>query len=184
MLTPPPVQSAYQQYENWAQNGMWASMSTSDADTRICEDKLSPLAGIGFGLAVSQGTLHGDRSACLGTLSGLPFVGITLADPTLPNVANGAFTDRYADGENMNVAIRGDIWVIPKTATAITAGGKVYFDATTGQLSAISSDVLIEDARWLTGSAEAIAAPWAPQAGFPENLFCVVRLGASANVST
>jgi hypothetical protein len=176
MLTPAPVQTAYQQYINWAQNGMIASETGWDIDTKICEDQLSPNAGIGFGVAVTQGSLHGSRSACLGQLSGGSFLGITAADPTLLNVTSN-FTDKYADGENMAVLVRGDIWVIPKEA--VTAGQAVYFDAVTGQLSNNSGDVLVEDARWMTDTSEALAAPWAPSA-FPSNNFAVVRLANAA----
>lgn len=180
MLTPAPVQTAYQQYVNWGQNGMPADMTNFDAATRICEDLLSPLAGIGFGVAVTQGTLHGDRSACLGSLSGRAFIGVTMAAAALPNAnVNPAFTDKYGDGDNMPVCFRGALWVIPKASPAVVAGGKVYYDATTGQLSGSSGDVHIPDAMWLTGYAEAVTAPWAPQSGFPSNALVVVRLGGA-----
>ncbi len=147
MLQPAPVQTTYTQYMTVAQNGMPASTSGWDIDTKICEDVGG--LGIGFGLAVSQGSLHGDRSACLGTFSGGNFVGITVADPTLPNIRAG-FTDKYQDTDNMSVLVRGDIWVIAHEA--VSAGDAGYFNATTGLLgnSNLTTGTIIEDARWMT----------------------------------
>src|SRR5260370_5834417 len=129
MLVLPRGRSVYTQSLTAGQVGMPAPTSGWDVDTKICEDTSGN--GIGFGLAVSQGTLHGDRSACLGTFSGGKFVGITRADPTLPNIAAG-FTDKYQDTDNMAVFVRGDIWVVAHEAVA--AGDPVYFNPTTGVL--------------------------------------------------
>jgi len=163
MLQPAPVQTTYTQYLTAAQNGMPATTSGWDVDTKICEDTSG--LGIGFGLAVSQGTLHGDRSACLGTFSGGNFIGITRADPTLPNITSG-FTDKYQDGDNMAVHVRGDIWVVAHEAVA--AGDAVYFNATTGLLgnANLTTGTIVEDARWMTSAAAGSLA--------------VVRLGNSA----
>jgi len=146
MLTPPPVQTTYTQYINVGQNGMIASATGWDIDTRIAEAVTT--AGIGFGLAVSQSLLT-DRGAVIGQLSGGVFVGITAADPTLPNVVAG-FTDLYNEGDNMAVLVRGDIWVI--TGDNVAAGGDVYFNSVTGQLGAsgISNAVHVLGARWMT----------------------------------
>ena len=151
MLQPNPVQTTYQQYLTAAQNGMPATTSGWDVDTKIAEDPVGT-AGIGFGLAVSQGTLHGDRSACLGGLSGKSFVGVTMADPTLPNITAG-FTDKYQDGDNMAVMVRGDIWVVAHEA--VSAGDPVYYNATTGLLgnASLTSGTAIDDARWMTSAA-------------------------------
>lgn len=148
MLTPPPVQTTYTQYINVGQNGMIASATGWDIDTRIAEDITSSANGIGFGLAVSQ-SLMTDRGACIGQLSGGVFVGITCADPTLPNVVPG-FTDLYNEGDNMAVLVRGDIWVI--VGDNVAAGGDVYFNSVTGQLGAsgISNAVHVLGARWMT----------------------------------
>jgi hypothetical protein len=148
MLTPSPVQTTYTQYLTAAQNGMPATTSGWDIDTKICEDPAGT-AGIGFGLAVSQGTLHGDRSACLGGLSGKAFVGVTVADPTLPNLSS-TFTDKYQDTDNMGVMVRGDIWVVAHEA--VNAGDAAYYNTTTGLLgnSNLTSGTAIDDARWMT----------------------------------
>lgn len=148
MLVPNPVQTTYTQYLTAAQNGMPATTTGWDVDTKICEDPAGT-SGIGFGLAVSQGTLHGDRSACLGGLSGKTFIGITRADSTLPNITAG-FTDAYQDGDNMAVHVRGDIWVIAHDAVA--AGDPVYYASATGRLgnASMSGGTAIDDARWMT----------------------------------
>jgi hypothetical protein len=161
MLQPGPVQSTYTQYINVGQIGMLASSDNWEADTKICQDA-SPPVGIGFGLAVSQGT-DSDRAVMLGGASGKAFVGITRADQTLPNV-NSAFTDKFQDGDNMGVLVKGDIWVVPEND--VFAGEAVYFDEATGRLGATSGGkVLINGSRWMTS---ALAAG-----------FAVCRLGSS-----
>lgn len=169
MLTPSPVQTTYNQYLTSGQVGMPATMSGWDVDTRIAEDPAGD--GIGFGLAVCQGTAS-DFAATLGQLSGGAFVGITRADPTLANV-DSQFTDKYRDTENMAVYVRGDIWVAP--ATSVTAGGAVYFDSTTGHLgdSSVDNAVLIVGAKWMT------SVPMTNDGITPANL-AVVRLAINA----
>ena len=150
MITPSPVQTVYNQYEFPGQVGMRATGALWDVTTRIADDPTA--AGIGFGLAVSQGDLHGDKSAVIGLASGGAFIGITVADPTLPNLSNisGQFTDKYSNADNMAVAIMGEWWVAP--ATNVAAGSPVYFNSSTGALggSGISNATLIEGAIWRT----------------------------------
>jgi hypothetical protein len=148
MLTPPPVQTTYTQYINVGQNGMIASATGWDIDTRIAEAVTTGATGIPFGIVVTQSLLT-DRGAVIGALSGGVPVGITAADPTLPNVVPG-FTDLYNEGDNMAVLVRGDIWVI--TGDNVTAGSEVYFNSVTGQLGAsgISNATALLGARWMT----------------------------------
>ena len=140
MLTPSPVQSSYTQYMTPAQVGMLASEINFVADTRIVETA----AGIGFGLAVSQGT--NDRGCILG---GTAFVGLTRADPTLPR-SESLTLDKYARYDNAGILASGDLWVF--TEDAIVAGEAVYYNTTTGQLGS-SGGTVIEDARWMTSAA-------------------------------
>lgn len=149
MLQPDPVQSTYNQYLTVAMAGMPATMTGWDVDTKIFEDS-SPPVGLGFGLAVGQGS--NDRGVVLGAPSGKAFVGITRADPTLPNV-NTTFTDKYQDTDNVAVFVRGDIWVI--TEDAVFAGEVVKFNTTTGALGHDGGTV-IPGARWMT-SADALS---------------------------
>lgn len=148
MITPAPVQTSYTQYQPIGQVGLVADGSLSNIDTRIAE---SPsLAGIGFGLAVCQGTLRGDKAATLGQLSGGVFLGVTVADVSRGRFEGDTGPDKYADGENMAVLSVGDIWVAPSTTVA--AGGNVYFNSVTGQFgpSSISNAVQVVNARWET----------------------------------
>lgn len=146
MLQPSgPVQSAYPRYNVMGQPGTPATETGWDADTKIFEEEASPPAGVGFGLAVSQGV--NDVGIRLGGPSGRVFVGITLANKT-QNVSE--FTDKYAGGDNVPVAVRGDIFVIAQNAVIV--GEAVYFSATTGQLGH-SGGTLIDNARWMTTTA-------------------------------
>jgi hypothetical protein len=156
MLTPNPVQTTYTQYISAAQNGMLAASTGWDIDTKITEDISGN--GIGFGLAVSQSYVN-DRGVVLGNLSGFNFVGITCADPTLPNLDSGAggipFTDKYQNGDNTAVLPRGDLWVV--VGDTVVAGNPVYYNSVTGQLGAsgISNATEILGARWMTSASSA-----------------------------
>lgn len=171
MITPgAAVQSSYTQYQPVASVGMPATTSGWDVDTRIADDPVGT-AGIGFGLAVCQATLHGDKSAALGQLSGSVFVGITRADPTQSNLTQ-SLVDHYLNGDNMPVFVRGDVWVAPKNT--VLAGGAVYYNSSTGELgsSSISNAVLIANAKWMTSY---------PITGtlLPTADLAIVRLGAA-----
>lgn len=140
MLTPAPVQSAYTRYILPAQNGMLASSTNWSADTKIVETP----AGIGFGLAVSQGV--GDRGIIIG---GNAFLGITRADITLAR-SEALTLETYARYDNAGVLVMGDLWVI--AGDAISPGEAVHYNATTGVLGS-SGGVTIVDARWMTSAA-------------------------------
>lgn len=162
MLTPGPVQTTYSQYLPAAQAGQPATMTGWDVDTKICQDDAVPPVGIGFGLVVSQGS-DSDRAVVLGSPSGKALVGITRANPLQSAVTTSSLVDKYSDGDNMPVMVRGDIWVIAEGA--VFAGEIVYFNAVTGALGH-SGGTVIEDARWMTSAAS--------------GGFAVVRLGNSA----
>lgn len=170
MITSTPLQTAYARYAPVAQAGMPASQSGWDADSLIAEDPA--LDGIGFGLAVCKGTVS-DKAATLAQLSGGEFLGITMADATLPQTTTRD-TDKYYDRDTMTVMTKGDIWVA--AATNVSSGGAVYYNSTTGELGAsgISNAVLINNARWMTSK------PNTDQTDLTFSGFCVVRLGASA----
>lgn len=144
MLTPSPVQSTYTRYLAPGQNGMRASERPYSVRTGISEEAS---AGIGFGVAVSQG--DSDKGVLLGAPSSRGFVGVTVADPTLPNLSS-TFTDKYAPGENVGVASKGDWWVV--TADAVSPGDPVKFNTTTGALST-GTGTQIANARWGTAQA-------------------------------
>lgn len=135
------VQSTYSENISRALPGMPADADYS-ADTRIVETE----AGIGFGVAVSQGT--NDNGALIGAAAAADFVGVSIRDKTVPDG-----TDSYADGANIGVMTRGDIWIT--TGGDVVAGDDVTFVATTGVLSSAAtsgSQFAISGARWMTSA--------------------------------
>ena len=143
VAVPLPVQTAYERYQNAGQPGMPASSSGWDVDTKICQS-----ASIGFGLAVSQGSV--DRGAVLGAGT-TQVLGITCHDVTLPAI-DGA--DVYVNGDNMGVAVRGDWWVsiVSGDSPDVVPGDAVYADNVTGNLGSAGGGgkTKIENARWMT----------------------------------
>ena len=127
------VQTTYKPQIAAAVAGMIAEMSGSEVDTRICETP----AGIGFGLAVSQGV--GDQGCVLG---GSAFYGITLRDVTLdrlpidPLAPAGTLlpVDTYAQYQNMAVLTRGTVWVL-SAGGVIAPGSALFYDTTLGKFT-------------------------------------------------
>lgn len=134
------VQSAYTENIPAGLPGMLAFNQPAMVDTRICETA----AGIGFGLAVGQGT--DDKGAVLGGALA-DFVGITVRDVTLPV----GQTDKYAQYNNMAVLSEGDIWVT--VGADVDAGDVVHYDATTGVLTNTGGSGPIVGARYMTSAA-------------------------------
>lgn len=109
------VQTVYKPQILPAVVGMIADEASAEVMTRICETS----AGIGFGLAVTLGTLS-DKGALLGGTSAGAFLGVSVRDITLdrlpidPLAADGTLTsaDTYPQYANMAVLTRGNIWVL------------------------------------------------------------------------
>ena len=161
MLQPAPLQTVYTRYLGVGQNGMLADETVWAADTRTVETA----AGIGFGLAVSQGT--NDKGCIIG---GAAFVGVTRADPTLaradlsvPGTSTVVGLDLYAQNELAGVLTMGDIWV--NCYASVTPATTVVFSATTGQLGVAGTT--ITHARWMTTAAGSAGTP----------VLAVLRLG-------
>lgn len=111
--------------------------------TATCETA----AGIGFGLAVSQGA--GDKGAVLGgTLA--HFLGISIRDVTLI-ASDPAYLDKYERYKNMAYLNQGQIWVL--AGAAVAANDPVWFNATTGALNMSTGIGPIPGARWVTSGA-------------------------------
>jgi|SRR6516164_4646179 len=153
MLQPAPVQTVYTRYIGVAQNGILASEVNFVADTRTVETA----AGIGFGLAVSQGV--NDRGCIIG---GSAFVGITRADPTLaradlsvPGSSNTLPLDAYPQYDLAGILAAGDIWV--NCYASVTPATTVTFSATTGQLGIAGTT--ITHARWMTTAVGSAGTP-------------------------
>lgn len=146
----PAVQTVYNERMAKAAAGMRANMTNDNVVTRICET----VAGIGFGLAVSQGA--GDKGAVLGGADS--FNGISVRDVTVMPAADGT-TDKYRRYANMSVMTLGDIWV--KAKGTVNADDPVYWDATTGELSATdTTDSVgpVAGARWKTSATNGLLA--------------------------
>lgn len=171
VAVPRPVQTAYERYINVGQAGMPASSSGWDVDTKICQS-----SSIGFGLAVSQGTV--DRGAVLGAGT-TQVLGISCHDVTLPAVDG---PDVYILGDNMGVAVRGDWWVqiFAGDSPDVIPGDAVYCDNTNGELgsSGGGGKTKIENARWMTSVINGID----PGTGAGVSL-AVVRLGVATGNS-
>src|SRR6516162_2470042 len=161
MLQPAPIQTVYTRYIGVGQNGMLADETVWAADTRTVETA----AGIGFGLAVSQGT--NDKGCIIG---GSAFVGITRADPTLaradlsvPGSSSTLPLDSYPQYDLAGILAAGDIWV--NCYAAVTPATTVTFSATTGQLGVAGTT--ITHARWMTSASGSAGTP----------VLAVLRLG-------
>ena len=153
-----------------ARPGQIANDAICQVDSRIAKnaDDMST-AGIGFGLAVTQGA--GDKDARLpgeaATELASGFIGITVRDvTTYPEPVN-----EYHTNSVMGVLTQGDIWVT--VGSEVAAGQDVTF-APGGGLSSDAAQeaddetkrLSIAGARWMTS-----AAP---------NGLAVVRLGAAS----
>lgn len=124
------VQTTYRPQIAPAVAGMIASGTLESVKTYLSET----VAGIGFGLAVSQGTQ--DSGVILG---GSSFIGVSVRDITL----SLAPVDPYSDTENpldkfgirTNVAVanKGDIWVL--AGANVAAGNALSYNTTTGIFS-------------------------------------------------
>lgn len=134
------VQSTYNERQPAAVAGMIANMNGSKVDTRIIETA----AGIGFGLAVSQGSA--DKGAVIGGALA-DFVGLTVRDVTLVH----ATPDKYAQYDNAGIMSEGDMWVT--AGAAVSAGDPVHYNATTGALSNTGGSGPVVGARWMTSAA-------------------------------
>jgi len=137
----PSVQTTYSENQAIALPGMPADADYS-ADTRICET----VAGIGFGVAVSQGSA--DKGALIGAAAAANFVGVTIADKT---VANDGGADGYNQYDNMGVMYRGTIWI--QVGGNVADGEDATFNSTTGVLSSAATSgtqFAIAGARWMT----------------------------------
>src|SRR5262252_2084586 len=163
MLQPAPLQSTYPRYQPVAQNGMLADEVNWDGDSRIVETA----AGIGFGLAVSQGT---NDDGCV--IGGSAPVGVTRADPTLARAdlspATSPGIDVYRQGDNAGVLTKGDIWVLAY-ASVSPATATVVFEAATGKFGIAGTTY--PNARWMTTAAGSAGTP----------VLAVLRVG---NIST
>lgn len=124
------VQTNYRPEIAAAVEGLVANM----LDASIRHKLVETTAGIGFGLAVSQGSGDG---GC--TLGGSAFIGVSVRDVTValaqvdPLSDTPNTVDTYGRYTNAAILSRGDIWVRP--AASVSAGDPASYNTTTGKLS-------------------------------------------------
>lgn len=134
------VQTSYKPQILPAVVGMIADMSTAEVITRICETS----AGIGFGLAASQGA--GDKGCILSVNTG--FLGITVRDVTLDRIPLDPLAapqslinaDVYAQYQNVALMTSGTIWVNcygGSSTAGVKAGDALFYD-TNGHFTNVS----------------------------------------------
>ena len=141
----PAVQTTYSENIGAPRPG---TISSADYDTTT--GNVETAAGIGFGLAVSVGTIgtFGDKATVLGgTLD--TFKGISIRDNAA--LHTDADPDKYKQYANMGIVRRGTVWVSP--VQAVVADDPVFFDGTTGRFgNSNASGKLgpIKGARWIS----------------------------------
>lgn len=125
----------------------------------IISRNVEPAAGIGFGVAVAQGTTDKGIVAFGGSAN--KYVGITMLDRSA--VGTTAAPDSFAQRTSARVMTKGDVWV--NASVQVAAGDPVYLVAATGLFTNVStSNVLVPNARFDTSTTGA-------------NELVVVRLG-------
>lgn len=125
----------------------------------IISRNVEPAAGIGFGVAVAQGTTDKGIVAFGGAAN--KYVGITMLDRSARGTTNNA--DGFSQRESARVMTIGDIWV--QASVQVAAGDPVYLVAATGLFTNVATDnVAVPNARFDTSTTGA-------------NQLAVVRLG-------
>lgn len=128
------VQTEYNRYQPAAQAGTPATMTGWDADTLIAE------GNIGFGVVVSKGDAD-DGCVVGGTL----YSGVSIRDITLVH----STVDRYEEGDNVGVLVRGDIWVVAEDA--VVAKTAITYNTSTGALGS-GGGTAIPGSVWMTSA--------------------------------
>lgn len=120
-------QVAFAERHGIAYPGMVADMVPHTIISKLCETA----AGIGFGLALTQGV--GDPGCLLGGTDPTKFIGVSVMDRTLIPRLGSVVVDKYPQRSNVGVLTFGKIWVTP--GANVAAGDPVHFNPTTGQFS-------------------------------------------------
>lgn len=132
----PAVQTTYGTTMRQAFAGLKGDMTPETIVSRVIETS----GGIGFGLAVKQGT--GDRQVRFA--GSLPFVGVTLVDQTAGATAltPPVNADQYQQGDIAAVMMQGTVWVLADQA--VVAGVAATYTQATGRIGqrAVAGDVV------------------------------------------
>lgn len=143
------IQTSYAENIGDAREGFVANMKHCEVVTGEVETS----AGIGFGLAVHQGTAA-DQIALGGEAGADPFVAAKFLGVTVRDRTRTPGDDKYLKGSNATVLTKGDIWV--KVEAAVSVGDDVSFKESTGQFSTAAgsaTQATVPRARWLTAAA-------------------------------
>ena len=119
-------------YNTTMRNNAPGTIAGSGYDVRSgnCETE----AGIGFGLAISQGVSSDGGVVLGGALAG--FLGITVKDVNRDTRS----ADKYQQYDEVGYLNRDTIWV---ECAGAAAGGAVYYNSTTGAISAASGGGIV-----------------------------------------
>jgi hypothetical protein len=135
----PAVQTSYATTMRVA----FAGLKGDTAPEVILTRQVETTGGIGFGLAVTQGT--GDRQVTVTGTTPKAFIGITLVDQTAGSTAitPPVNVDQYQQGDIAAVMQAGSVWVLADGA--VTAGAPATFTTATGRVGAkaVSTTVIM-----------------------------------------
>ncbi len=135
----PAVQTNYNSRLSNGQVGQLADLGEANVISR----DVQPVGGIGFGVAVIQGTA---ANQC--TVGGAGnFLGITVRDPAVDATAG----EKYVRYSNASIVTRGAIWV---TAGEAVAFGDLVYRTAAGVLNKTAAgNTLVAGARWESAAA-------------------------------
>lgn len=144
------VQTTYNETIDAARAGMRADMTPVVFASRTVEET----AGIGFGIAVAQGT--NDKGVHAFGSGDTEVLGISVRERSVrPETPN-----QFARYESARIMTKGTIWVM--AANAVAAGDPVFVDPSDGSFTnaqdTAESLVQIANARWDTSTAGAALA--------------------------
>ncbi|UXY55381.1 structural cement protein Gp24 [Pseudomonas tohonis] len=134
------VQTNYSENIRRAVPGMLVDMIPKTLLSRTIEDS----AGVGFGIAVCQGTQDKGVRKFNGDFVG-KFVGITVRERSLNAEADG-----FKQYDSVRVITKGAVWVLPSVAVA--PRDPVYLIPSTGAFSNVAGvdNILVPGASWDT----------------------------------
>ena len=153
------VQSSYSETMNDGVAGQIATSSPCIIDSYVVDN--GQINGIDFGYAVRR---HGDSADEIeigaGGGSSAPFavtefLGVAVKSPGVGST-NTADDNQYDAGDHASILSQGDVWV--PVVAAVTAGGVVTVNGTTGQFSSVTAadgQFLVTGAVWRTSQATA-----------------------------
>lgn len=130
----PAVQTTYNSRLSNGQVGQIADLGEGN----VISKDVQAAAGIGFGVAVIQGTA--DNQCNVGAAG--VFLGVTVRDPAVDASAG----EKYVQYSNAGIMTRGQIWVL--AGEAVVPGDVVYRTAAGALNKTASGNTLVVGARW------------------------------------